>query len=581
MSTIAQLTPYATDSGADLTSLLGGGTAAVSMVNNRPVLVCPDNDTNVGGVWTLIAPASLTVPYQVVVSYMMQSAVAGNVRLGAMIEAITDGYTTDLDTVNSFDAANTVIDAVPTTAGVLAQVAIPLTYYDMVAAGDYVRIIVWRVGADTTNDTATGALYMLGAELRDNNPVVSGLNADTLGGLAPSAFARQGQSVTLGTVTGTAGYIDGTPNIAFSSAGWKKVGYWSGLGRRGHARVSIINGGGARGPFVLTIDAVTTASESVGQGSLFCYGGYSAITGVRITTDGTYKYLEFYTPYTSSFLDSIIYRREFGGWVQYPFTLYTSEVNSPGTDTVILEVTMGAALGCISASGNLFVSDGAGSLLDADLLDGQEGSYYLPAASYTAADVKTKLLTQDGAGSTIDADLLDGVQGSGYVLTSAYDAADVLAKMVTVDGTGSALDADTVDGVHYGAPTAFTPTIAFGGASVGVAYTTRVGRYIKIGKMVYFAVNILLSSKGTSVGALAITGLPFASNSTASFHQRVLTICDVAAAEMNIFGNIAPNSSKVDFAKVIFSTGALASITDTDVSATHIIRATGCYESAT
>jgi hypothetical protein len=59
-------------------------------------------------------------------------------------------------------------------------------------------------------------------------------------------------------------------------------------------------------------------------------------------------------------------------------------------------------------------NDGSGSGLDADLLDGQQGSYYLPAASYTAADVKTKLLTVDGSGSGLDADLLDGQDGSYY-----------------------------------------------------------------------------------------------------------------------------------------------------------------------
>ena len=59
-------------------------------------------------------------------------------------------------------------------------------------------------------------------------------------------------------------------------------------------------------------------------------------------------------------------------------------------------------------------NDGSGSGLDADLLDGQHGSYYLPVASYTAADVKAKMLSQDGAGSTLDADMLDGQQGAYY-----------------------------------------------------------------------------------------------------------------------------------------------------------------------
>lgn len=113
-------------------------------------------------------------------------------------------------------------------------------------------------------------------------------------------------------------------------------------------------------------------------------------------------------------------------------------------------------------------NDGAGSGLDADLLDGQDGSYYtnivarlgytpLNAASYTAGDVLGKILTVDGAGSGLDADLLDGQDGGYYTnivarlgytpLNSAsYTAGDVLGKIVTVDGAGSGLDADLLDG---------------------------------------------------------------------------------------------------------------------------------------
>jgi len=59
-------------------------------------------------------------------------------------------------------------------------------------------------------------------------------------------------------------------------------------------------------------------------------------------------------------------------------------------------------------------NDGAGSGLDADLLDGQQGSFYLSASTYTAADVLSKLLTVDGIGSGLDADLLDGQSSSYY-----------------------------------------------------------------------------------------------------------------------------------------------------------------------
>ena len=75
--------------------------------------------------------------------------------------------------------------------------------------------------------------------------------------------------------------------------------------------------------------------------------------------------------------------------------------------------------------GWLLAQDGAGSGIDADLLDGQQGAYYidiparlgfnpLNAALYTAADVRGKLITVDGSGSGVDADLLDGEHGSYY-----------------------------------------------------------------------------------------------------------------------------------------------------------------------
>lgn len=67
----------------------------------------------------------------------------------------------------------------------------------------------------------------------------------------------------------------------------------------------------------------------------------------------------------------------------------------------------------------LLTQDGSGSGLDADLLDGQNGSWYadivarlgftpLNLADYTAASVLTRLLTVDGSGSGIDADLWRG-----------------------------------------------------------------------------------------------------------------------------------------------------------------------------
>lgn len=94
---------------------------------------------------------------------------------------------------------------------------------------------------------------------------------------------------------------------------------------------------------------------------------------------------------------------------------------------------------------------GSGSGLDADTLDGLDSTYFLPAASYTAADVLTKVKTVDGSGSGLDADLLDGLDSLYFLPAASYTAADVLAKILTVDGPTSGLDADLLDGLSSAA----------------------------------------------------------------------------------------------------------------------------------
>lgn len=117
---------------------------------------------------------------------------------------------------------------------------------------------------------------------------------------------------------------------------------------------------------------------------------------------------------------------------------------------------------------------GALSAADKAKLDGIEPS---ATADQTAQEILDALKTVDGAGSGLDADLLDGSQhrglgGAEHALVTPADhgfmaaldklkldgveagatadqtAAEILAAVKTVDGPGSGLDADTVDGKH-------------------------------------------------------------------------------------------------------------------------------------
>jgi len=136
--------------------------------------------------------------------------------------------------------------------------------------------------------------------------------------------------------------------------------------------------------------------------------------------------------------------------------------------------------------------DGANSGLDADQLDGQHGTYYakdsdldavsddlaahksntnnphsVTAAQLGASNILTEVKKVDGSNSGLDADLIDGQHGSYFakasdlsshvndtgnphnVTAAQLGASNILTQIKSVDGAGSGLDADKLDGKHY------------------------------------------------------------------------------------------------------------------------------------
>jgi hypothetical protein len=131
----------------------------------------------------------------------------------------------------------------------------------------------------------------------------------------------------------------------------------------------------------------------------------------------------------------------------------------------------------------------------------------------------------------LSAVLADPVDGSEDATIEAYiQRAGALTKVVDVSAAGLRsffpLDLSSAGAGQIAFPAAqnasaganvlddyeegnFTPTVAFGGAAVGVTYSAQTGRYVKIGRAVLFQLRIALTSKGTSVGSMTIEGLPF------------------------------------------------------------------------
>jgi hypothetical protein len=90
-------------------------------------------------------------------------------------------------------------------------------------------------------------------------------------------------------------------------------------------------------------------------------------------------------------------------------------------------------------------------------------------------------------------------------------------------------DANTLDDYEEGT---FTPTISFGGASVGVTYDSAncLGTYVKIGKLVRVQVQLSLASKGSSTGNALIGGLPFSPSSSESYASFVFGFANSMAS---------------------------------------------------
>jgi len=117
---------------------------------------------------------------------------------------------------------------------------------------------------------------------------------------------------------------------------------------------------------------------------------------------------------------------------------------------------------------------------------------------------------------------------------------------------------------------AWTPTLSFGGASVGIIYGTQTGKYTRIGNRVFFNLIIILTSQGSSTGGASISGLPFAAAEGVA--------CSTLISNMSAVGTVPQsfaNASAVDL--YYQTTGANAQYTHGNFTNTAQLYISGCY----
>lgn len=91
----------------------------------------------------------------------------------------------------------------------------------------------------------------------------------------------------------------------------------------------------------------------------------------------------------------------------------------------------------------------------------------------------------------------------------------------------------------------FTPTLSFGGTSVGITYTRQHGLYTALGNMVFIQLAIDLSSMGSSTGLAQVNGLPFT----------ILTDA-IYAGDANMGGSLITLNSGYTYNYVQFDSGS-------------------------
>lgn len=142
-----------------------------------------------------------------------------------------------------------------------------------------------------------------------------------------------------------------------------------------------------------------------------------------------------------------------------------------------------------------------------------------------------------------------------------FDISASTAGQIKFPATQNAsADANTLDDYEEGT---WTPSISFGGGTTGITYNSRVGRYLKIGRVVTAQGYVQLTSKGSSTGAANLTSLPFTSVNVSNAYTTVIISYYNAFSSLNYFLSAYVNTNATTCVFVQGSnTGGVTAITD-------------------
>lgn len=183
-------------------------------------------------------------------------------------------------------------------------------------------------------------------------------------------------------------------------------------------------------------------------------------------------------------------------------------------------------------------------------------------------------------GSAVSARTLQGTANQIAISNPAGIAGDPTFSLVNPLYIGGvSFDSGTNTLSSYTKAT-FLPALSFGGGSTGLTYTTQVGKYWRIGSVIFFSLFIEINALGSSTGdaAVTLTGLPNSENATMEFTCTAQIYTPAGTYPVGatyITGEMDQNSNVVNI--VAIGPGVQQKLTDTSFGATSEITMSGFY----
>lgn len=183
----------------------------------------------------------------------------------------------------------------------------------------------------------------------------------------------------------------------------------------------------------------------------------------------------------------------------------------------------------------------------------------------------------------LDADKLDGRHSGDFVL---HDGTVAMTGTLSLGAIGkiqfpaahsASAGVNVLDDYEEGS---WTPVIGGSGGTSGQTYSTQVGRYIKIGKLVWATYSATLSVEGTITTSVQIQGLPFTSANVSGVNPiGGVQWNALAIAYVNIFAVVLANTTVANIRGITAaSVNNVTDLTAADIGATTSLVGTIVYQ---